>query len=391
MATEQCRRFLRPVGNPADPDGLFQWMQRYLAHIRAKNFTSQTQWDQERYLRDFIGWCDTWGFATPRQIDQAVLEDYLLFLQTYRTRQGQPLQWLSKQSKLIPVRSFFRWLVQARHLSANPAATLSQGRPPVRLHAHTLRPADVKRLMAQPDVRSSMGIRDRAMLETLFSTGIRRMELATLQVEDVDKRSATLFVRQGKGRKDRLIPIGPSALHWIDRYLRQVRNQHSAPAQSTLFLTREGEPFNLAWLGTVIGAYVKQAFPHRSGASHLLRHTMATLMLEGGADIRYVQAMLGHAQLTSTQIYTHVSIAGLKAVHARTAPGARTRRRQRPRRGASRALPSATASGSTVFRQRAHDLVDRLPVDAGWLDLIQRVAATALADGATLYPGHALR
>lgn len=113
MAKEQRRRFLRPVGNPADPDGLFQWMQRYLAHIRSKSYTRQTQWHQERYLRDFIGWCDTRGLATPQQINRQVLEDYLLFLQTYRTRQGEPLQWLSKQSKLIPVRSFFRCAASA--------------------------------------------------------------------------------------------------------------------------------------------------------------------------------------------------------------------------------------------------------------------------------------
>jgi len=385
MAQEQTRRFLRPVGNPTDPDGLFQWMQRYLAHIRSKSYTRQTQWHQERYLRDFIAWCDTRELATPQQIDRAVLADYLLFLQNYRTRHGQPLQWLSKQSKLIPVRSFFRWLVQEQHLPADPAAALSQGRPPMRLHAHTLRPGDVRRLMTKPDTGSPTGIRDRAMLETLFSTGIRRMELAMLQVQDVDKRAATLFVRQGKGRKDRLIPIGPSALHWIERYLRQVRVRHAAPAQSTLFLTREGQPFNLIWLGTVIGGYIKRAFPHRSGACHLLRHTMATLMLEGGADIRYVQSMLGHAQLTSTQIYTQVSIAGLKAVHARTAPGARAGRRK-SRRGTGRA-PTSEGVAGTAFREHAHALVERLPVNAGWLDLIHRVAAAALADGAMLQPG----
>ncbi len=372
MAQEPVRRFLRPVGNPADPDGLFQWMQRYLAHIRAKSYTRQTQWHHERYLRDFIGWCDARRLAAPRQIRRQVLEDYLLFLQHYRTRQGEPLQWLSKQNKLIPVRSFFRWLAHAGHLPADPAADLSQGRPPMRLHAQTLKPAEVAHLMAQPDVGAPLGIRDRAMLETLFSTGIRRMELAALQVQDVDRQAATLFVRQGKGRKDRVIPIGPAALHWIDRYVRQVRRLRAAPGQSTLFLTGAGGPFHLGWLGTVIGGYVKRAFPQRSGACHLLRHTMATLMLEDGADIRYVQAMLGHAQLTSTQIYTEVSIAGLKAVHARTAPGARAGRHPAPRRG---------RTAGTVFRRHAHALVDRLPAGAGWLELLQSIAAAALAEG----------
>lgn len=382
MAQEHPHRFLRPVGNPADPDGLYQWMQRYIAHIRTKHYTQQTQRQQERYLRDFIAWGDTQGLATPHQITRPVLENYLLHLQHYRTRQGEPLQWLSKQSKLIPVRSWFRWLTHDQHLPADPAVTLSLGRPPLRLQVHTPRPGDVKRLMRQPDTVSPTGIRDRAILETLYSTGIRRMELARLQLSDVDRRGATLYVHQGKGRKDRLIPIGPTALHWIERYLKQVRPQHAAPGQSTLFVTLEGQPLSLTWLSTVIGDYVRQAFPERRGACHLLRHTMATLMLEGGADIRYVQAMLGHAQLTSTQIYTQVSIAGLKAVHARTAPGAR----RRPRRVRGRAHAEG-AEGAGDFKGRAQALVEGLPADAGWLELMQRVVAAAQAEGKALQSG----
>jgi integrase/recombinase XerD len=378
MLHEHARRFRRPVGNPDNPEGLFQWMQRYLAHIRARNYTQQTQLSRERYLREFIAWCDSQGLGTPHAVSRHRLEDYLLFVQSYRTRDGRALKWLSKQNKLIPVRAFFRWLAQTGVLQGDPSLALSQGRSPVRLHAHTLKTGHIRRLMSQPDTGSPEGLRDRAMLETLYSTGIRRMELAGLQLQDVDSRAATLFVHQGKGRKDRLVPIGASALHWVNRYVREVRASLAAPDETTLFLTREGRPFSLAWLSTVIGGNVKKAFPQQGGACHLLRHTMATLMLEGGADIRYVQAMLGHAQLTSTQIYTKVSIAGLKAVHARTAPGARRRRRRTRTVGAE-----ATMEGAAAFRARAHDLVDRLPPTANWLDLMQLVVGAALAEGKT--------
>ena len=380
MAKIHVRQFLRPVGDPDDPNGLFQWMQRYLTHIRATGYTSQTQWDYEHGLRSFIGWCDQRNLKRPRQVRRPELEQYLLFLQNYRKRDGQPLHWLSKQCKLIPLRSFFRWLAQSHHLKENIALDLSLGRSPVRVQAATLKPAELACLLAQPDVGSANGIRDRAMLETLFSTGIRRMELAALRIEDVDLRAATLFVHQGKCGKDRLIPVGPSALQWIERYVRKVRPLLAPSAENTLFLTREGAPFNLAWLGTVIGGYVRKAFPHRRGACHLLRHTMATLMLEDGADIRYIQAMLGHAELSTTQIYTRVSIEKLQAAHARTAPGGQRIDRREPQTGLSRMPDRGSGSDAPAFRRQAHELVDQLPSSANWLDLIYHASAAALAE-----------
>lgn len=379
MSKQTHHQFLRPVGNSTDPDNLFQWMQRYLTHIRSKGYTIQTQWDQERYLRDFIAWCDQHHLQRPKQIGQSELEAYLLFLQNHRKSDGQPLCWLSKQSKLVPVRSFFRWLMSNHHLKSNPALDISLGRAPIRALAQTLKPNEISNLMAQPDVGCPIGIRDRAMLETLFSTGIRRMELAGLRVEDVNPQANTLFIHRGKGQKDRLIPIGPSALDWIARYLREVRSGLAPTTEHTLFLTRDGEPFNLAWLGTVIGTYIRKAFPHRKGSCHLLRHTMATQMLEGGADIRYIQAMLGHSQLSTTQIYTRVSIDQLRKVHARTSPGGRVGENPNPVKSEQPAESSINAVPS-AFRRRAHTLVDRLSETADWIDLIHMATAMALAE-----------
>lgn len=379
MSKQTLHQFLRPVGDPADPDGLFQYMQRYMAHIRSKGYTTQTQLDQERYLRDFIAWCDGRRLHRPKQVGQAELEEYLLFLQNHRKSDGQPLCWLSKQSKLIPVRSFFRWLVSSHHLKTNPALDICLGRAPIRVSSLTLKPNEIVHLVAQPDVGCPIGIRDRAMLETLFSTGIRRMELAGLRVEDVDAQAATLFIHRGKGQKDRLIPVGPSALDWIDRYLREVRTKLAPTSEHTLFLTRDGEPFNLAWIGTVIGTYVRKAFPHRKGACHLLRHTMATQMLEDGADIRYIQAMLGHSQLSTTQIYTRVSIDQLRQVHARTSPGGRTGEQPKPEKS-ERPTEAIINAAPSAFRHRAHRLVDRLAETADWIDLIHLATAMALAE-----------
>jgi integrase/recombinase XerD len=165
-------------------------------------------------------------------------------------------------------------------------------------------------------------------MEVLYATGMRRTELARLALDDIEPERALVLIRQGKGRKDRLIPLGERALHWVQQYLSQARPQLAWNADDkTLFLSNEGNPLNPMWLSRVIAQRIERAELGKHGSCHLLRHTMATLMLEGGADIRFIQVMLGHAELSTTQIYTQVAIKQLQQVHARTHPGARRRLR----------------------------------------------------------------
>jgi integrase/recombinase XerD len=134
----------------------------------------------------------------------------------------------------------------------------------------------------------------------------------------------TLLVRQGKGKKDRMIPIGSRAIAWIDKYQREVRPELVVePDDGTIFLTVDGEAFGGGALTALVRGYVRGANIGKTGACHLFRHTMATLMLENGADIRFIQAMLGHVSLTTTEIYSHVAIRKLKEIHDATHPGAR--------------------------------------------------------------------
>lgn len=315
------RRFLKPVGNPADPDGLFASMQRYLDALRVKGFTDETLYNSERYLRDFIGWCDTRSIERPHDVTKPMLESYQRFLHYYRKRDGQPLSHTSQRGKLIPVKGFFRWLTRHNHILYNPASELEMARLPRRLPKHVLTIEEVETVLRQIDTIDPLGLRDRAVIETLYSTGIRRMELVNLKVLDVDIERGTLLVRQGKGRKDRLVPIGERALLWIGKYLAQVRLHLVVPPDDgTLFLTRTGEAFNACWLSRTVARHVDAAGIGKRGGCHLFRHTMATLMLEGGADLRYIQAMLGHADLSTTTIYTQVAIRALKAIHAATHP-----------------------------------------------------------------------
>jgi integrase/recombinase XerD len=175
--------------------------------------------------------------------------------------------------------------------------------------------SEAEQVMAQ-----ATNVRDRAILETLYSTGIRRTELVNLRLYDVDADRGVVMVRQGKGRKDRVVPIGERALAWIDKYRRELRPMVTLDGRSALFLNNVGEPFTPPQLTRLVRGYVEASETGKRGSCHLFRHTMATLMLENGADIRYIQVMLGHVKLETTAIYTHVSIRKLKEIHTATHP-----------------------------------------------------------------------
>ncbi len=320
--TKGARRFIKPVGNPADPDGLHAWMLRYLTALAVKNYSPHSLRTGERSIREFILWCDTRSLARPTDITKPILERYQRHLYHYRRpKSGEPLSFYSQRILLSPLRGYFRWLTQHNHLLYNPASELKIPKLPRRLPKHVLSVAEMEKVLAVPNLDTATGLRDRAVLETLYSTGMRRMELIGLRLYDVDVDRRTVFVRQGKGQKDRVIPIGERALAWIGQYLREVRPQLVLGRdEGTLFLSRDGDYFNAEWLSAKVAAYIDKADIGKRGSCHLFRHTMATLMLEGGADIRYIQAMLGHAKLSTTEIYTKVSIGQLQRIHAATHP-----------------------------------------------------------------------
>jgi integrase/recombinase XerD len=185
-------------------------------------------------------------------------------------------------------------------------------------------------VLSMPITTKATGLRDRAMMEVLYSTGIRRAELAALRRSDIDEERGTVTVRLGKGGKDRVVPIGERALMWVGRYADEARpSLLLARDPGVLFLSRRGEPMALPRITRLMRRYVEQAGVDKQGACHAFRHTMATLMLERGADVRLIQEILGHAELSTTEIYTRVSIQHLKRIQDHTHPGAKLGRRKR--------------------------------------------------------------
>jgi len=304
-------------------------LDEFIEWMRVSNAAAYTVYHRRACIARFIRWAYEHGLEDPMEVTRPVLQNYQRHLYYYRQASGEPLTFRTQYSRMVPVRTWFRWLVRNNHILHNPASDLDLPRMEKRLPKTILSADEVEHVMVVPDIKTPVGLRDRAMLETFYSTGVRRSELIRLKLYDLDRERATLTVRQGKGKKDRMIPIGERALAWVEKYLREARPQLALePDDATLFLTQYGEPFHPDAMSYLARDYIAQANLGKSGSCHTFRHTMATLMLEGGADIRYIQQMLGHAELSTTEIYTHVAIRKLQQIHAATHPGAKLEHRK---------------------------------------------------------------
>ncbi len=309
-----------PAPDPAAGNPLRAYQHAFLEWTVTTGLSEQTAQIRKRALDSFILWCDERSLQRPHDITRPILQRYQSHLYHYRKSNGQPLSFSTQSTMLLPIVAFFKWCVRENHLLHNPASELVLPKPPRQLPRHLLRVDEIETVLNQTDTSTLQGVRNRAILETLYSTGIRRSELIHLTLYDVDTERGTLMVRQGKGRKDRLIPIGARACAWVARYVQEVRPQMALTAdQPTLFLTDYGEAFEKGRLSDLVKRHMQYA-GFQSGGCHAFRHAMATHMLENGADIRYIQAILGHSELSTTQIYTHVAIGKLQAVHALTHP-----------------------------------------------------------------------
>ena len=259
-----------------------------------------------------------------RAVTEAHLAAYAGTLAAHTTRAGQRLAPASRAAALSVVRRFYAWLEVRAIVLQNPARILTLPRSTA-LPRGILTIAQAGRLMAAPFPGSSIGLRDRAILELLYGTGLRLGEAVRTDVTDLDLRSGLLLVRNGKGRKDRIVPIGGAAAIALDRYLTDGRPALVAPISAALFVSRHRRRLAAVSLRVRL-----QHYGRRLGlrlTPHALRHTCATHLLRGGADLRHVQALLGHRRLTTTALYTRVAITDLRAVIARCHPRMHTPRR----------------------------------------------------------------
>jgi site-specific recombinase XerD len=236
-------------------------VEEFLTDLGARGYSPATIRARRQCLAALSAWLADRGVTRPVQVTRPMLMRYQRHLFHYRKPNGEPLSFRSQNAQLLPIRAFFKWAVRNDHVGSNPASDLELPKVEKRLPKAALTVEEAETVLAIPDLATATGVRDRAMIETFYGTGIRRSELARLNVRDLDVDRRTLMVRQGKGRKDRMVPIGPRALAWIDRYNREVRPRFAAePDDGTLFLTVDGT-----------GCGVPHAV---DGAVHLVRHAL---------------------------------------------------------------------------------------------------------------------
>jgi integrase/recombinase XerD len=281
-------------------------LEKHLEDLSVRNYSEYTVKNRRVHIGFFLDWCEERGISEPAEVTRTVLESYQRHVFHYRKKNGEPLSFTGQHDRLVPLRVWFKWMARQHHILHNPASELELPRLGTRLPKAVLTASEAEQVLAQAE-----SVRDRAILEVLYSTGMRRLELVSLRVWDLDLERATVVIRQGKGKKDRIIPLGDRAAAWVRKYLEEAQLPQAGDVVFSL---------SLDYLSEMVRGYVDAANIGKRGACHLFRHTMATLMLEGGADIRFIQAMLGHADLKTTQIYTHVAIRQLQEIHRATHP-----------------------------------------------------------------------
>jgi integrase/recombinase XerC len=288
---------------------------RFLGHLETeRRYSAHTLRAYASDLRQFAEFWERHSGGSgsgPREIDHLTVRLYLGELSELG------VQKRSVARKLAAVRSFFRFLVRNKILQANPAANIVTPRVPKKLPSFLDEPS-VEKMMRLPDTATPAGVRDRAILELLYGTGIRLGELIGLTMSHLDLKAGTIKVR-GKGSKDRIVPVGRKALQALTLYLGARRGGAS---RSPVFVNKGGEGLNRRGVYRIVKKYISLVSDIEKKSPHVLRHTFATHLLNNGADLRAVKELLGHESLTTTQLYTHVTVDKLKRIYNQAHPRA---------------------------------------------------------------------
>lgn len=303
---------------------MYGYLDRFVVYLQTERRSSVRT--VEEYQKDIFGGIDFFTKCLkiqdeslkPEQITPVLMRRYLSYLT------GRGLSRNSLLRKLAAWRTFFRFLCREGVTKDNPLRKIASPRRQARL-PRVLYPAEIKRLVEAPRASDPLRMRDRAMLEILYAAGIRISEMVGLDIGDVDLSGGYIRVF-GKGSKERIVPVGDYAVRAIRAYLRSARplllRKSAGPFEGALFLNKSGGRMSARGVRNIIKTYAEGAGIQGRVSPHTLRHSFATHLLDGGADLRVVQGLLGHARLSTTQIYTHLSKERLKKVYDKTHPRA---------------------------------------------------------------------
>ncbi len=304
-------------------------IQSYLDALRARAYSKQTIQTRQatllRFARQLRGRHDV------RRVSGADVAAYAYRLARKKTRYGRPCSLLTQRLTLEILRGFFAYLLSRKLILLDPTREIALPRADS-LPRSVPSEAQARRLMNAPDRQGPLGLRDRAILELLYGSALRASELRAVRLTDLDLERRTLFVRLGKGGKDRTVPLSGRSVLALGAYLAEARPRLVKRAHElALFLSQEGTPLGKSILQARVKRYVEEARLPAGTCLHSLRHACATHLLQGGANLRHVQAILGHAHLQSTAVYTRVNVRDLAQVLERAHPRERAWRRRRAR------------------------------------------------------------
>lgn len=293
----------------------------YEDHMRAREASKRTiatkRWNIER----FFSFLEELGIRELWEVDLSVLERYRQARYGYVNRYGRPDGPLTQMKYIEAVRGFFKYLEKTGKLAQDPAADFQYPRAPKRLPKDALTHEEMKKLLRQPDVGTLTGFRDRTIIEVFYSTGLRLGEFQRLELGDVDLEGGTVFVRLGKGKKDRVVPLGRIACLFLENYRHGIRPLLVCPwSGEVLFLSTRGNPLSDTRVAQMLVDYATAAGIEKRVSPHTLRRTFATALFRGGAKAAHVKDMMGHENFESLSAYLRLTILDLKEAHSKYHP-----------------------------------------------------------------------
>ncbi len=306
------------------------YIKKHADYLNHKGYSDRTVREYTGYIKHFASWImEMSRKLLPKDVTKDDIYDFQAHLFNYKTKNNTHLVLATQGKRLRAIKSFFRFLSKRDLILYDPTTGIEMPKEERGLPRGILSKSEVKRLLVRPDTTTLLGLRDRAMLELFYSTGIRLSELINARVIDLDIERGTLRVK-GKFKKERIVPVGGIAKKYLLHYIEYARPKLIRDKRITnIFISKKGRMLEKTIINSTVRRYVRGAGIRKKNINcHALRHSCATHMLEAGADIRYIQELLGHKSLETTQIYTKVAIKGLKRVHLKTHPREKDYRRE---------------------------------------------------------------
>jgi integrase/recombinase XerD len=303
------------------PHRLSTLIEQRLQWMREHHYASKTVQSHQESLIVFNHWCQRHELNRCNEITETILFAYQRTLTQQKTRQQQPLSIGYQRTLLNGIKQCFTWAYERGYLLINPARRIQLPRAHKTL-PKVLNLEQLQALLLQPNLNKRHGIRDRALLEVFYATALRRGEVLNLEPNDLDRQQGLVWVKCGKGNKPRKVPIASSALEWVAYYETEVREPwlHKGEHKNKLFINERGKPLSVYSCNENVSKYIRQVIPNKKGSCHLIRHSVATLLLENGCHIRFIQELLGHADLSSTQLYAQVRLPHLREAYQQFHP-----------------------------------------------------------------------